>query len=273
MWDDFIWLALVAGVGVASVAGVLGCFVVWQRMAYFGDSLAHSALLGVALGLAFGVNLNAAIILVGFAFALMLVWLQQIKMLATDTLLGMLAHAALAFGLIAVSVQPNRNIDLQAYLFGDIFTVTVPELLWLGGGGAVVLILLGVNWQALILTTINEDLARAENINTLRLRLLLMFLMAIVVAVSIRVVGIFLITSLLIIPAAAARQITQTPETMALAAALLGVVSVFFGIGASVEFDIPAAPAIVAVATLLFVVLTLAILWWQRRGGRQAASD
>ena len=247
---------MAAGIGIAAVAGALGCFVVWRRMAYFGDSLAHSALLGIALGLAAGLSINLTTVIVCFAFALLLLGLQRVKVLATDTLLGILAHTSLSVGIIAISVLEQR-VDVYAYLFGDILTVKPAELLWIYIGGLMVLGVLALNWSSLVLMTISEDLAIAENVRVFLMHLLLMLMMTIVVAVSIRIVGILLITSLLIIPAATARQLVRSPEAMAVAAALLGILAVVGGIYASVEFNTPSSPSIVATAALLFVVLFL----------------
>ena len=254
MSEPFILRALAAGIGVAIIAGTIGCFVVWRRMAYFGDSLAHSALLGIALGLATGLGTNIATIIVCFAFALMLLWLQQKKVLATDTLLGILAHSALSVGIIVISTLEQR-VDLHAYLFGDILTVGTEELWWIYIGGTIVLMLLLLNWESLVLMTIDEDLAIAENVRVFLMHLLLMLLMTIVVAVSIRVVGILLITSMLIIPAATAKQLVRSPEAMAIAASILGMIAVVVGIYGSIQFDTPSSPSIVAAATILFIVL------------------
>lgn len=265
MLDPFILRAIAAGVGVALIAGVIGCFVVWRRMAYFGDSLAHSALLGVALGLAVGFSTNLGTVLVCSLFALLLLCLQQQKVLATDTLLGILAHAALSIGMVTISFLKQR-IDLQSYLFGDILTVTSGELWWIYIGGAVVLIMLLFNWSSLVLMTIHEDIAKAENVNTLFTQFLLMLLMTIVVAVSIRTVGILLITSMLIIPAATARQLVRSPESMAVMASILGVASVLTGIYGSIEFDTPSGPSIVVAATSLFAVVFVFSALVKKRG-------
>lgn len=273
MFEPFILRAFAAGIGVAIIAGTIGCFVVWRRMAYFGDSLAHSALLGIVLGLAINIRTNLAIVFVCSVFAILLLWLQQKKVLATDTLLGILAHAGLSIGLVAISVLGQR-VDLHSYLFGDILTVTVSELWWIYSGGAVVLILLLMNWSSLVLMTINEDLARAENVNTFLNHVLLMILMTIVVAVSFRIVGILLITSMLIIPAATARQLSHSPEAMAVFSSLLGVLAVLGGMLGSVHLDIPSGPSIVVMSTFLFVVIfPIAVLLRKKEGvdGRDAS--
>lgn len=253
-FEPFIWRALAGGIGVALVAGVMGCFVVWRRMAYFGDSLSHSALLGIALGLLTGLNVSVATVLVGAAFAALLVWLQQKRVLATDTLLGILAHAALSLGMVAIAFLGKR-VDLHAYLFGDILTVTPNELLWIYGGGGVVLLVLRACWSSLVLLTLHEDLARAEGVRTFARQLLFMFLMTLFVAISIRVVGILLITSMLIIPAATARQLARSPESMAVIASLIGALAVAGGIWASLVLDTPSGPSIVVAATCMFAVI------------------
>lgn len=254
--EPFLINAILAGFAVAVITGVMGCFVVWRRMAYFGDSLAHSGLLGVAFGFALGIAVNAGIIIICSIFALLLVWLQQKRVLATDTLLGILAHSALALGMVTISVM-GRRIDLHSILFGDILTITRPELWWIYIGGAIVVIMLLMNWSSLVLMTLQEDLAQAEGINVLFCNLLLMFLMTLVVAVSIRSVGILLISSLLIIPAATAKQLAVSPEGMALLSSLLGVTAVAFGIYFSFAFDTPSGPTIVVAAVFLFTLVTI----------------
>ena len=221
----------------------------------FGDSLAHSSLLGIALGLLYGVSVNFGIVVVCSGFAVLLVWMQHKHVLATDTLLGILAHASLSLGMVALSFLDYLQFDLHSYLFGDILTVTNMDLLWIYLGGTVVVGLLIANWSSLTLMTIHEDLAKAEGVNTFRTQLILMFLMTIVVAFSVRIVGILLITSMLIIPAATARQLAKTPEAMAVIASLIGVLAVLLGIFGSMQFDTPSGPSIVTAASLLFLIL------------------
>ena len=251
--EPFIIKGLIAGVIVALVAGVMGCFVVWRRMAYFGDSLAHSALLGIALGIALGVNHNLSVIMLCSLFALILVWLQQKRIFATDTLLGILAHASLSIGVITISIL-EQIIDLHSYLFGDILTVGNDQIWWLVIGGGSVLGVLTYNWSSLVLMTIDEDLAQAENVPVARYQMLLMFLMTIVVAISIKIVGILLIASLLIIAPAASRQLSKSPEMMAMIACLIGIISVVIGMYFSFELDTPSGPTIVAALAALFVI-------------------
>ena len=256
--DDFLVRALAAGIGVALVAAPLGVFVVWRRMAYFGDTLAHSALLGVALGFLLGISLNVAVVSISLLIALLLLALQNRKQLATDTLLGILAHSALSVGLVVLAFQEEVRVDLLGYLFGDILAVTMSDLLWVWGGGAAVLLLLAIIWQRLLAITVHEELAQVEGVPVMQIRLVFMLMIAMVIAVSMKIVGVLLITSMMIIPAATARRFSKTPEQMALFAALVGVVAVILGLAASWFGDTPAGPSIVVSAALLFLVVQLA---------------
>jgi len=265
--DDFLLRALLAGLAVAMVTGSLGTFVVWRRMAYFGDTLAHSALLGVSLGILLELNLNLAIVLVCLILALALVSLQNQRKLASDTLLGILSHSALALGLVAVSFAETVRIDLMGYLFGDILAVGQQELLWIGLGSLFALGLLLWLWRPLLAMTVHEELAQVEGIKVGRTRLLFMLLIALVIATAMKVVGILLITSLLIIPAATARHYARTPEQMALLASITGMLSVSGGLFGSFQWDLPAGPSIVVCAALIFF---LGPHWWWQRLRRSA---
>lgn len=252
---DFLILALAGGIGIAALAGPLGAFVVWRRMAYFGDTLAHSALMGIALGFLFDINLNLAVVACCVLLAVLLVSLQRQHLVATDTLLGIMAHSALSLGLVAVALLDNVRIDLMEYLFGDLLAIAPADLWWIYGGGAVVILLLWRLWNPLLAITINEELAQVEGVPVARVRLGLMLLIAVVIAVAMKLVGILLITSLLIIPAAAARRLANTPEQMALSASLLGMLAVVGGISASWFWDTPAGPSVVVTALVEFLIL------------------
>jgi zinc transport system permease protein len=254
---DFVLRAALAGIGVAAVAGPLGSFVVWRRMAYFGDTLSHSALLGVALGLLLGVDLNLAVVAVCVGLAVLLVILQEQRLLASDTLLGIMSHGALSLGLIAVSFLETVRVDLTTYLFGDILAVSGHDLAWIWGGAAFALALTIFLWRPLLSVTLHEELARVEGINVAAVRLAFMLLVAVVIAVAMKIVGILLITSMLILPAATGRRFARTPEAMAAFAALAGVVAVLLGMAMSLRWDTPAGPSIVVAAGVLFAVTAL----------------
>lgn len=252
--DDFVWRALLGGLGLAVVAGPLGSFVVWRRMAFFGDALAHSALLGIALGFLFRVNLTAGVVGVCVLLALLLAVLQRRTRLAGDTILGIFAHSSLAFGLVVVSFMDRLRVDLISFLFGDILAVTPLDLAWIYGAGIAVLGILAWLWQPLLNLTVHEDLARVEGVPADGVRLAFVLLLAIVVAIAMKIVGVLLITALLIVPAAAARNFARSPEQMAVLAAVAGAIAVVAGLAASFAFDTPSGPSIVAAAALLFAL-------------------
>lgn len=254
---EFLLLALAAGIGVAAVTGPLGCFAVWRRMAYFGDTMAHSALLGVTLGLLLDININLAVAAGCLLIALLLVALQRGRQLATDTLLGILSHSTLALGLVAVSIIGPGRVNLMGYLFGDILATTAPDVATIWLVGALVLGVLAWLWRPLLAITVHEDLAQVEGVRVTAVRTTLMLLMALVIAIAMKVVGVLLITALLIIPAATARRLASTPEQMALLASGIGVLAVMGGLAASFYWDWPAGPAIVLSTTGVFVLSLL----------------
>ncbi len=253
MLNDFFVRAMVAGLGIAAVTGPLGCFVVWRRLAYFGDTLAHAALLGVALSLLLHVHVTLMVFAVAIAVALALLALQKRSSLSSDALLGMLSHGSLAIGLLALAFMTWVRLDLMGLLFGDLLAVSRADIAVVYGGGFVVLAALAWAWRPLFAVTVNRDLAAAEGFNVAAFDILLMVMLAAVVAVSIKIVGVMLITSLLIIPAGAARRLSTGPAAMAFVAVVIGWLSVLGGLFASLHFNTPSGPSIVAVALILFV--------------------
>lgn len=252
MLADFFVRALLGGVGVALTAGPLGCLVVWRRMAYFGDTLAHAALLGVALAVAFQINNALAVFLTGSLIATALVLLQRKNFLSNDSLLGILSHSSLALGLVVLSLLTFVRVDIMALLFGDILTVSSGDVWLIFIGGSVVLSVVAMNWRSLLASTLSHELAAAEGLKPERSQWVLVFLLAAVMAMAMKVVGVLLITALMIIPAATARRLARTPERMAAMASLCGSLSVIAGLFLSLWFDTPAGPSIVLCAAILF---------------------
>ena len=254
MLDDFFTRALIAGIGLALVAGPLGCFIVWRRMAYFGDTMAHSALLGVALAFLINVNLTLGVFVVAALVSIALVLLQRWHTLSTDALLGILSHSTLAIGLVLVAFMTWVRIDLMGFLFGDILAVSTTDIAVIYGGGAAVLLVLGLIWRPLLAGTVNAELAEAEGLRPEVTRVVFMLLLAVVIAIAMKLVGVLLITSLLIIPAATARRLSVTPEQMAVIAAILGALAVTGGLFGSLSYDTPSGPSIVVAALGLVLV-------------------
>jgi len=264
-----MWLldALLAGWLLSLMSGPLGSFIVWRRMAYFGDTLAHSALLGVTLGILLDVNLNVAIVLCAVFIALILASLQRQHFIPSDTLLGLMAHTTLAAGLVTLSLVGNVRIDINGYLFGDLLAVNRDDLIMMAIGAAVVLVILSRMWKGLLAATVSEELAQVEGYPVARLRLLFMVLLAVVIAGAMKLVGVLLITAMLIIPAAAARPFSEGPKKMALLATVLSMVAVLVGLTLSYQFDTPAGPSIVLTCALLFVTSQLGSKWFAPKAG------
>ena len=252
---DFFLIALAAGLGLAIVCGPLGSLVVWRRMSYFGDTLAHSALLGVALGLILDINSQLSILVSCVIFALLLLLLQRKSTLPIDTLLGIVAHSTLALGVVVLSLTDSIRVNLEAYLFGDLLTINGTDLGWILLICVLVLIVICIFWNQILSTIVHPELAEVEGISVKKIQLVLILTMAVTIAVSMKVVGVLLITSLLIVPAAAARQISNTPEKMAFSASFIGCFSVVSGLLLSFFADTPAGPTIVVVATTVFLCL------------------
>ena len=254
---DFLLRAGLAGIGLCLATGPLGAFILWRRMAYFGDATAHASVLGVALALAFGLPIGLGTLSVALIVAVTVATLSA-RGWAADTTLGVLAHGALAVGLVAVSFVEGVNVSLESYLFGDILAVGWGDVGFVWGGAALVLALMLWRWQALLTATLNPDLARADGIDPDRERLILTLALAVVVALAIKIVGALLIAAMLIIPAAAARALARSPEAMALLAGLIGMASVVAGLALSLQADTPAGPSIAAMATAGFALAALA---------------
>jgi zinc transport system permease protein len=245
MFEPFLLRAMAAGIGLALIAAPLGCVVVWRRMAYFGETIAQASLIGIALGLAFQVNLTVAVLLTAALVALTLVGLGRQTLIPMDSLLGLLHHVALAVGIIATASLKGPSVDLIGYLFGDVLAVTRDDLWWVFGGGAAILAALAWLWEPLLRISVHPDLAEAEGVDVERVRMIFTLLLALTVALSMKIVGALLAIAFLIVPAVAARPLASTAERMALAAAAIAAVSVVAGLFVSSLYDVPSGPAIV----------------------------
>jgi len=255
--DSFFLIAALGGIGVALVAGPLGSFIVWRRMAYFGDTLSHSGLLGIALGLMLNIYPTFGLILTTIIIAGLLYILERQKLLPTDTLLGILSHTALSVGLITIGFMQGVRIDLNALLFGDLLSLEWTDVIQIYVVSTVIISVIYFLWDRLLMVTISSEVAAAEGIPSNTIHLIFLLIMALTIAISMKVVGILLITSLLIIPAATARRLSRSPESMAILASFNGSLSVLGGLTASWLFDIASGPAIVVAAALLFVISLL----------------
>jgi len=258
--DDFLIRAILGGLGIAIMAAPIGCFVVWRKMAYFGEALAHSALLGIALGLILGLSTSLMTSIVGIIIAIALYLLERQRFISGDTILGLLSHTTLSIGLVVIAFTQGLRMDLFGFLFGDILSITTSDILWIYAVGALTLGIMAWLWEPLLYLTVNEDMAHAEGIPVDFIKIVFLILIAIVIASAMKIIGILLITSLLIIPAATARRPASSPEQMVLYAGLLGILAVMAGLGASITWDTPTGPSIVIAAALIFILQQL--LYW-----------
>ena len=254
MFEDFLFRALIAGIGIALVTGPLGCFVVWRRLSFFGDTLAHSALLGVILSVSFDINISLSVFVVSSLVALLLLKLQNTTNLASDSLLGLLSHSSLAIGLVVLGFLSFIRFDIMGVLFGDILSVSVNDLLIIWIGGATILVVLWRIWKPLFAATVNYELAEAEGMQPDRINVIFTILLAALIAISIKMVGLLLITGMLIIPTAMARNLSNNPKQMAIFSIIGGLLSVFIGLYTSFEINTASGPTIITVALILFIL-------------------
>lgn len=257
MLDDFFLRAIIAGIGVALIAGPLGCFVIWRRLSYFGDTLSHAALLGVAVAFLLEINFTLAVFVVSAAVSLFLIYLRMKTSLPSDALLGLLAHSVLALGIVVLGFMTWVRIDLLSLLFGDILAVSITDIWLIFFGGVLVLLTLVTIWRPLFADTVSPDLAQAEGMNPQLVRVIFTLMLALVISVSIKVVGVLLITGLLILPAAAARNLASGPVQMAIISMITGTIAVVCGLFSSLAWDTSSGPSIIATALVLFVLTLL----------------
>lgn len=257
MIDDFLLRALVAGGIIALAAAPLGCLVVWRRMAYFGDATGHAGLLGVAFGLALGLPMMLGVAMLAGAMALVVTYATRRGDYAIDTVLGVFAHSALAIGLVTASLLPNVRLNLMETLLGDILSVSWGDIWMIGAGALAILAVMGLRWRSLLNATLSPELLVAEGGSLMRDRLTFTLTLALFVALAMKLVGVLLITAMLILPAAAARPLSRSPENMVVLAACIGLASVATGLWFSWTTDAPAGPSIVAASSLFFVLSNL----------------
>ena len=250
MFEPFFVRAIVAGLALAAVAAPLGCFVIWQRMAYFGETVAQASLIGVALSLALRLDITLGIVAIAVVVAFLLLWFGRQQVVAIDSILGLLHHAALATGVIAMSMLKGPPVDLLGFLFGDVFAVTTGDIAWIVGGGAAVLGIVAWLWHPLLRLAVHEDLAAAEGIDRRWVRAIFTILLAVTIAVAMKIVGVLLVMAFLVVPAVAARPLAGTPERMVLLTALMAAASVVLGLSLSATFDAPGGPSIVIVMSV-----------------------
>lgn len=250
--ENFIINAIIASVAIAVLTGPFGCFVVWKKISYFGDSLAHSVIFAVALSVTLNINLYLSLFLFSICYSSILVLSQ--KNYSMDSLLGIFSHGFLSLGLVITSLMETR-IDLFALLFGDILAVSRIDIILLYCLALFSIIWFILKWKQLLMITINEDLAAVEGINSNLINFQFNFLLSLVICLSIQIVGIILVTSMLIIPPAIARYLSSNPKNMIIYSSFIAVASLLLGLINSMNFDIPTGPSIILVGFIGFILI------------------
>lgn len=252
MIPEFMVSAGLAGVMLAMMTGPLGALIVWRRMAYFGEAMAHATMLGIGLSLMMGINPALGVSALCLLLALLLARLQPQRLLASDTLLGIVSHGSLALGLLLVSLSAEPRMNLEAFLFGDLLSLTHPDLLKIGILATGVLTALALSWSSLVSITVQDELAQIEGVRVGLMNTLFLCLVAITIALGIQLLGVILITAMLIMPAATARRVSRSPEQMALLAVAVGCAGVVAGLALSWFADTPTGPSIISANLMLF---------------------
>jgi len=255
--DDFLWRAALGASLLAAACGPIGCFVLWRRLAYVGESVAHIGLLGAALGLLIGVNVLIGTAVLAIVAALVMARATD-RTIPAGTFVGIIGHVGLALGFVVLATMETVRTDLLGYLFGDVLALTTADLFAIAGVSLAVLAGTALMWQPLLRTAAGGQIAAAEGRNNRFAQTAFLVLIAILVAFGLKVVGALLIVALLIIPPAAARPFAKTPEAMAVLAAIAGALAAPIGLAAAWLADAPAGPCMVLAAAAIFAASSIA---------------
>ena len=256
--DDFLLRSVVAGLIMVTIAAPMGCLMVWQRLAFLSDTLGHAAVLGVGLGLMLSVVPIFGVLAVALLIVFSLSRVSSFNSALSETTLAIISHTGLAGGIILVGMLPSQTVNLEAILFGDLLATTRTDLLSLLVTTVVLLILLAHHWRSFVAVSVSREIAQAEGIEVRKVQFLMYTMIALLVAVMMKVMGVLLIAAMLVIPTTSARLFSRSPEQMVALSALYGLGALAGGIGSSYQFDWQTGPAIVVSATLLLLV-TLAV--------------
>lgn len=255
---ELIFPGWLAGMLLCFSSGPLGSFIVWRRMSSFGDTLSHSSLLGLSISVIFGMNSFYVILTFISLMAIVLAYLERLSLISLNTILSIVSHSSLSLGIIFISLtSTSEQIDLDSYLFGDLLAVSTYDIIYIAFGSLIVLSILIYNWNAILLSTINEELAQIDGINLLYIRLIFMLTTALAISIAIKFVGALLITSLLIIPPATAQYFSNSPEKMVFIAIIVSMISVTGGIFLSILANTPTSPSIVLCSSILYLISSI----------------
>jgi zinc transport system permease protein len=264
---DFVQRALLAMCLLALLYPLLGVFVVNQRLAYFGDAVAHSAFIGAALAALLGWQTENLLLVLAPLFALLVSWFQARTNLPTDTLLIVAITGVAALGIALMSLR-EETIPLGALLFGDVLALSNDDLWRLAGINLVGLTALQRLYRPLIRLGFHRELAQVQGVPVRRVEVGFLILLAIAVAVGLKAVGVLPISALLVLPGATARFYSRSFRQMVLVSVLMGGVSLITGFGMALMTPVPPGAAVALIASVLFI---LSVLVLSGRGRREAA--
>lgn len=251
---EIILPALIAGFFIAFISAPLGCFVVWRKMAYFGDTLSHATLLGIVIGMALQWNLMFASTFFILILALLLVLLETQKKIAVDTLLGILSHGALSIGIVSMYFIGFQSNLVENYLLGDILSISYDDLYFIIPTVFIIGAILIKHWNAFLYLTLDPELAQSHGIHLQKNKFIFTILLAVTIGIAFKFIGALVITALLIIPVAIARFFSKTPEQMAFMAIFISILMILLGFVVSAFCDTPSGPSIVALCAILFLL-------------------
>ena len=252
--DDFLVRSLVAGAMMVSIAAPIGCLMVWQRLAFLGDTLGHAAVMGVGLGLLLQLPTMFGVLGVVMLIVISLSQVANFNSALSETTLAIISHTGLAAGLILLGVLPSNTVSLEAILFGDLLAVTLVDLGMILVTTLILVFFLRRHWRSFVAVSVSREIAQAEGIEVRKIQFLMYLMIALLVAVMMKVMGVLLIAAMLVIPTSAARILSNSPERMVVYSALYGIASLSGGVLSSFQFDWQTGPAIVLSATVLLLV-------------------
>ena len=256
--DDFMVRAVIAGLIMVTIAAPMGCLMVWQRLAFLSDTLGHAAVMGVGLGLLLQLQPIFGVLAVALLIVFSLSRVTSFNTALSETTLAIISHTGLAGGIILVGLLPANTVNLEAILFGDLLATTTTDLASLLITTVLLLFVLLHHWRGFVAVSVSREMAQAEGIEVRKVQFLMYIMIALLVAVMMKVMGVLLIAAMLVIPTTSARLLSRSPEQMVLISALYGLGALGGGITGSFHFDWQTGPAIVVSATAL-LLLTLAV--------------
>ena len=255
--EPFMQRALLGGMLTGALGGVLGSFAVLRQLSFFSDALGHSSLLGITLGILLGVNPTLVLIPFAVCFALLVSQLVERSALPTDALLNIVYSSSLAIAILALSRIESYRGGIQQLLFGDILGISRLDLIVIAMFLIASVIYLGLSLRAQVLLTINQDLAGAMGVRTRWHGLAFVILLAVVVAISIKAVGVLLISAFVVIPACAGRLLGRSVPIYILISSTIGGGCALFGLLFSGLTNLPSGPSVVMVQFIVFLLAML----------------